>query len=641
MISEKSFTTLLRSKTVPGVFDRLSRRRWQIQGWLLTFVTTVRFPTSFRTAIAMNFVKPIVSVNCGLVLVTVLSLPGCGQTSSEPGATVPGGRSSNTEGTPPESHTTSLSFSDVTHSSGLTWVYRNGEEAEHFAILESLGGGVGILDFDADGLADAILPGGGKYDGPNLQQINGLPTGVFHNIGTMTFRDVSVLSAASTSDIYTHGVACCDVDSDGFTDFLLTGYGGLQLFMNQGDGTFAETAKVAGLLDELWSSSAAFGDFNLDGNPDLYVAHYVNWSFENHPACPGPELNLRDVCPPKDFEPLRDSFYLSNGDGSFREASDEWGLRPDGKGLGVVVGDIDVDGDLDVYVGNDTVPNFLYRNRGDQFEDAGLMSGASVSDRGTADGSMGVDLGDFNLDGLPDLWVANYESEGFAMYRNEGDCFFQPVSTTLGINAISGLYVGWGTAFFDADLDSDLDLFVSNGHVIRYPSAAPLRQLPIVLESRDGQRFTNVAAQAGDYTSTPHMGRGLAVADLDRDGDQDLIVSHSNESVAVLENCSSREHHWIGFALNGTVSARDAHGTIIRVTLTNSEQRVLQVKSGSSYASTNERTQILGLGETGKVASVSFHWPSGMVTSLSTPTVGVVHQVLESSIDDSIQEVLP
>ncbi len=561
MISEKSFTTLLRSKTVPRVFDRLSRRRWQIQGWLLTFVTTFRFPTSFRTAIAMNFVKPIVSVNCGLVLVTVLSLPGCGQTSSEPGATVPGGRSSNTEGTPAESHTTSLSFSDVTHSSGLTWVYRNGEEAEHFAILESLGGGVGILDFDADGLSDAIMPGGGKYDGPNLQQINGLPTGVFHNIGTMTFRDVSVLSAASTSGIYTHGVACCDVDSDGFTDFLLTGYGGLQLFMNQGDGTFTETAKVAGLLDELWSSSAAFGDFNLDGHPDLYVAHYTNWSFDNNPPCYGPEPTLRDYCPPREYGPLPDVLYLSRGDGTFEDASKQWGLREDGKGLGVVVGDIDLDGDLDVYVGNDTVPNFLYRNERDHFEDAGLMSGTGVGERGTADGSMGVDLGDFNLDGLPDLWVANYESEGFMMYRNEGDCFFQPVSAPLGINAISGLYVGWGTAFIDAELDGDLDLVVSNGHVIRYPSAASVRQQPIVLESLNGQHFINVANQAGTYTSELHMGRGLAVSDLDHDGDHDILVLHTNEHAALLEDRSQSRK--LGQFGSRNPSLRGTHGAVV------------------------------------------------------------------------------
>ncbi len=524
--------------------------------------------------------------------------------------------------------TSAIVFADATSGSGLTWTYRNGEESQHFAILESLGGGVGILDFDADGYADAVMPGGGEF--PSQEgQTRGLPTGVFRSIGDLQFADVSASSRASESRYYSHGVAVCDVNGDGFSDFLLTGYGGLQLLMNRGDGTFEETAELALLADRQWSSSAAFGDFNGDGNPDLYVAHYVNWSFENHPECPGPEAGLRDVCPPRDFKPLRDTFYLSRGDGTFEDGTDAWGLRQDGKGLGVVVGDIDLDGDLDVYVGNDTVPNFLYRNQGNQFEDAGLMSGASVSDRGTADGSMGVDLGDFNLDGLPDLWVANYESEGFAMYRNEGNCFFQPVSSPLGINAAVGLYVGWGTAFIDAELDGDLDLFVSNGHVIRYPKAAPLRQLPLVFESLNGERFVNVAEQTGEYTSTPHMGRGLAVSDLDHDGDQDIIVNHTNEPVAVLANRSERAGNWIGVKLIGTRSARDAHGAIIRINRPSANEIVLQVKSGSSYASTSDTVQIAGLGDADEVSSISIRWPSGAEQVITSPEINAVTTVVE------------
>ena len=407
-------------------------------------------------------------------LLLVIAVAGCGDGSNGKGSGT-GGQSGpvstsgrgglNTSGN--SSINTSARFIDVTLQSGVTFTYRNGQEADNAAIVESLGGGVALVDYDGDGDMDLFFPGGGEF-GPD-QQIHGRPSALFRNDGGWRFTEVTQLAGVSRAPYYSHGIAAGDFDSDGFPDLLVTGYGGLQLFQNQGDGTFQEVSASAGLNDRLWSSSAAWGDFNGDGHLDLYVTHYVNWSFKNHPYCAGPKKGQREVCPPREYQPLPDTLYTSNGDGTFRDVSREVGLRVEGeglgKGLGVLLADVDVDGDLDIYVANDTVPNFLYRNNGQgHFDEVGLMSGTSLSESGTSDGSMGVDLGDFNLDGLPDLWVANYERESFALYRNEGNCNFQHVSQSVGLTDVGGVYVGWGTVFFDFDRDGDEDVFVSNGH---------------------------------------------------------------------------------------------------------------------------------------------------------------------------------
>ncbi|MSR58487.1 MAG: VCBS repeat-containing protein, partial [Planctomycetaceae bacterium] len=375
-------------------------------------------------------------------------------------------------------------FTDVADASGVRFTFRDGQEAGHFAIIESLGGGVALFDYDADGTLDLFLPGGGRYGANN--EILGLPGALYRNGGDRSFLDVTRLAGVDLAPHYSHGTAVGDYDNDGFPDLLVTGYGGLQLYRNQGDGTFEEAAREAALNDPLWSSSAAWGDLNGDGVLDLFVAHYVNWSFDNHPFCPAGNDDQRDVCPPKKFEGLPDVLYFGVGDGTFRDGSAEAGLMHAGKsaevsmfdsdkGLGVLLADVDLDGDLDIYVANDTVPKFLYRNRGNGvFDEVGGQSGAALSDTATSDGSMGLDIGDFNNDGLPDLWVANYERESLALYRNEGDCQFLHVSRSAGVTAVGSLFVSFGTLFLDFDRDGDEDIFVTNGHVIRYPVNAPL-----------------------------------------------------------------------------------------------------------------------------------------------------------------------
>lgn len=505
-----------------------------------------------------------------------------------------------------------MRFKDVTGGAGVEFTYRNGEEAGHFSILESLGGGAALFDADGDDDLDVFLPGGGAF-GPG-EEVLGLDCALFQNLGDWRFRDATGGARAARSTHYSHGAAAADYDNDGFTDVLVTGYGGLLLLRNQGDGTFVPFADGAGLNDTLWSSSAAWGDVNGDGNLDLYVAHYVNWSFENHPACSGPQ-GQPEVCPPREFDPLPDHLYISNGDGTFRESSGPAGLAPSGpnagKGLGVFIADVDNDGDADVYVGNDTVSNFLYRNRGDAtFEDVSLISGTSLSDRGLPDGSMGVDLGDYNLDGLPDIWVVNYEHESFALYRNEGDCNFRPVSQSMGVTSVGGAYVGWGTVFADFDLDGDEDIFTSNGHVIRHPTQSPLFQTPLLFQNESGRRLVNVAGAAGEYLRTPHMGRGAAAGDIDNDGDVDLVVMHTNEPVSLLENTRLSSGRHVQLKLIGRHGNRDAIGARVRLETADGAQ-VRQIKGGASYASTSDRRVVFGLGDQTAVEGITIHWPGG------------------------------
>jgi len=524
--------------------------------------------------------------------------------------------------------TTAARFRDRTSDSGVDFRYSNGEDSEHFTIVESLGGGAALLDFDGDSHLDLFLPGGGVFEG---QQLRGVSSGLYQNIGagqSWRFRNVAALAGVAQAPYYSHGAAVGDYDNDGMPDVLVTGYGGLTLFHNMGDGTFVERSQPAGLTDNLWSSSAAWGDVNGDGQLDLYVVHYVDWSWENHPFCNGPQPGLREICPPRQFQALPDTLYLNNGDSTFRDASQTAGLSAEGKGLGVVIADLDLDGQPDIYVANDTVPNNLYRNLGQgRFEDIGLVSGTSRGDTGVPDGSMGVEVGDFNNDGRPDIFVANYERESFALYRNDGGANFTHVSQRTGITALGGLYVGWGTALFDFDADGDEDVFISNGHVIRYPQGSTLTQKPILLENQDGQRFVNVASGAGTFFQQEHMGRGVAVGDIDNDGDCDLVVVRSNATACLLSNETQTENGWVGVRLVGTTGIRDPTGAVVFLETTSGRQMRL-VKGGTSYASTRDPRMFFGLGDS-QIRQLEIRWPGGQTQILTDLAANQLHTIIE------------
>lgn len=520
-------------------------------------------------------------------------------------------------------------FDDLFKSNGVRFIPTNGEEENHYAILETLGSGGGFTDFDLDGLPDCIIAGGGWYN--DVPAPVGKPLALIRNL-----EDVSEFALVSQPGFYNHGVIIADVDNDGFDDFLLTGFRGLVLYRNNGDGTFADETPVELSQSASWSTGAAWGDLNSDGNLDLYLVNYVNWSFENNPKCY--RNDEVDVCAPGQFTELSDRFFVSNADGTFAIRTDNVGLVDGGKGLGVLAADFDVDGDIDFYVANDTTANFLYINEDGVLNESGFISGTAVDDTATMNGSMGIDATDINGDGLLDIWVANYEDENFAMYQNLGNAIFQHRSRRLGISSVGSIYVGFGTSFLDFDLDGDQDIAVTNGHVMRHAVNSPLRQKPILFERKHDGTFENIAPNISGYFSEDHVGRGLATADINADGLPDLLVTHVNEPVSLLVNSSKNENRWIKIKLVGEESNRDAVGVGMTVT-TGDLSQYTQITSGESYLSSNSKIEAFGVGNATEV-NLKVSWPNRQPTEFVNLETNRCYSITESGrlLDVTLRE---
>jgi len=521
-------------------------------------------------------------------------------------------------------------FRDVTADSGLRAVYHNGEEAGRYAILEALGGGVALIDYDGDGLLDVFVTGGGTFEG---DQIRGHPCHLFKNLGGFRFREVTHevgLDALSGGQawFYSHGCAVADYDRDGWPDLLVTGYGRLALFHNEPDGNggrrFVEVTKQAGLSDDLWSTSAAWADLDGDGFPDLYVCHYVDWSpTAKDPNCLGFDGQRRDICPPGYFTALPHRLYRNQGDGTFRDVSKAAGLRVEhpqkdyGKGLGVLAVDVNLDGKPDLYVANDTTDKFLYLNRSRPgtilLEECGMRSGVARDHQGAPNGSMGLAVADYDDCGRPSLWVTNYEREMQGLYHN--DChddqvFFHFSSQAAGLAVLGQSYVGWGTGFLDLDHDGREHLAFVNGHPNFYPRDGATRpQRPVLLRNLGQGRFQPITAQGGPYFQEDHNGRGVAFGDLDNDGRTDLVISHLNGPVVLLRNEAPTTNHWLGVALVGRKD-RDVVGA--RLSLQAGGRRLTRfAQGGGSYLSSGDRRHVFGLGSADRVGRLTVHWPGG------------------------------
>jgi enediyne biosynthesis protein E4 len=523
-------------------------------------------------------------------------------------------------------------FTDVTANSGIAFTYRNGEEADQLTILESLGGGVALIDYDQDGLLDIFVTAGGCFAGADGREIRGHPNRLYKNLGGWKFKDVTAeVGLPTEGTFYSHGVAVGDYDNDGWPDLLVTGYGRLALYRND-HGRFTDMTESVGLRDQRplhWSTSAAWADLDGDGRADLFICHYVDWSFANHPPCPG-GIGPRhvDVCSPTRFRPLAQQLFLSKANGTFQDATAAAGIKP-GKGLGVVIIDVDHDGRPDIYVANDAYDNHLYLNRdGGRFEEVGLSRGVALSEQGVSAGSMGVDAADYDGSGHFSLFVTNFQQEPHDLYQNDGRGQFRHASRRAGITALGLNFVGFGTGFIDYDRDGAEDLFISNGHAYRYPSPpATLAQRAVLLHNPARQpgglaevRFQKVSEQAGEYFRSVHRGRGVAFGDLDNDGRVDIVVSHCNEPVAILRNTDPTPNHWLGVRLVGN-PYRDAVGAELSLEV-GGRKLTRAIKGGGGYLSANDSRVVFGLGSTPRADRLTVRWPSGRVQTWDGSALG-------------------
>ena len=520
-------------------------------------------------------------------------------------------------------------FADVTSEMHLAHQYKNGEEQDEFTYLEAMGGGLAVLDFDRDGWPDLFFPGGGNIT--KTKTITPLPGTLWRNGFGKDFANVSHPSRCDNAKYYSQGASSGDINNDGFPDLLVTGYGGLQLFLNQGDGTFLELADSSGLEDAHWSTSAGFGDFDSDGSLDLYVANYVDWSWEKNPECKS-SSGVREICPPGAFKGQQDFIFMSNGDGSFRSVTSEAGLVAEGKGLGVVCADFNQDSKLDVYVANDAVNNFLYVNQGNgRFDEQGIASGTALDERGTSNGSMGVAVLDFNGDLRPDIWVCNYENETFALYKNDGNSNFRHVTSSTGITALGTLFVAFGTVAADFDCDGDEDIVVANGHVLRFPKGNSVEQFPLLLRNNGRGKLARQQFEPSSYFGKKWRGRGVSNFDFDRDGDMDLVFSNVNQPCAILENRTKTKGNWCSLELVGTKSNRDCIGSRI-VFRTDKRSYLRNIIGGGSYLTQNPYLVHVAFPPDEELQQAEITWPDGIVQLVTNLVVNEFNQLVEPCV---------
>ena len=514
-------------------------------------------------------------------------------------------------------------FTDITRELKIDFRQENSATSSKY-LVETMGGGVALLDYDNDGRLDIFFVNGAYIPDP-------MPEGklpdksdkkywnrLFHQNRDGTFTDVTEKAGLSgmPQNYYGMGVAVGDYDNDGFEDIYVTGYAGNTLYHNNGDGTFTDVTSKAGVAGGGWSASAGFFDYNNDGKLDLFVTRYIDWSFKTNRYCGEQKPGLRAYCHPDNYDGITNILYHNNGDGTFTDVSVKAGIaNPNGKGLGVSFADYDGDGFTDIFVANDSVQCFLYHNNGNgTFTEVGLVAGVGYNEDGKTFAGMGTDFSDFDNDGLPDIIVTDLSNERYMLFHNDGGGTFRDITNRSGLGSATLAFSGWSTHFFDYDNDGWKDLFVAQSHVMdTIEKTSPnLRYLepPLLLRNEAGH-LAKVAP--GDAFQKSWAGRGAAFGDIDNDGDIDIVVSNVGQNAYVLRNDGGNRNNWIAIEATGKKSNRDGIGARIKIVSASGVSQSYTLNTAVGYLSASDKRVIAGLDDDTTAKLVEIRWPSGIV----------------------------
>lgn len=525
-------------------------------------------------------------------------------------------------------------LTDVYSKTGIKFVHTSAPEKKY--IVESMSGGVVLIDYDRDGFLDIYFTNAPTVEmalkGEKSKSL------LYRNNGDGTFTDVTDRAGVGFPG-YAMGGAVGDYNNDGWPDLYVTCLGGNVLYKNNGDGTFSDVTKQAGVADGRWSAGASFGDYDGDGFLDLVVANYVDFRLNDLPGFGTlPTCKFRGIdvqCGPRGLKGAGDSVFHNNGNGTFTEVSKQLGMDdPSGfYGMQAVFSDLGGTGRPDVYIANDSTPNYLYKNLGNgKFDEIGLMSGTGVNGDGSEQGSMGVAIGDYLHSGNFAIYVTNFADEYNTLYRNAGKYDFTDASFTAKVAQISRPYVGWGTGFFDLDNDTWLDLFVVNGHV--YPqmdqtfAGMKYKQGKLLFINQGDGTFCNAIEQGGAALTELRVSRGAAFGDLDNDGQIDVVVEDLDASPMILKNAGDKTNHWVTFELAAKQGNPLAIGARVKVT-TGKVVQTEEIRSGGSYLSQNDLRVHFGLGKAAKADLIEIRWNSGRVETIKDVPADKFYAVLE------------